>query len=246
MQVDRLLTIATNVYEDPLVTQLKMKAKAIAFEFNRAVIAGSHAVDPDELEGLTVRVSNMPPRQTIHLDSNQAGTGDSLKVLASTANTHTFLDGLHQAIKYVDGATHMLMNETTLLRFEWALRRASPALLSTAEDAFGRTITTFKGLKMMDVGLQRDKSTEIITLTENPGDGGNDATSIYVARIDTDDDGLHGLQLEGTSPEPYDPLNGGEQEAQPTKLRRIDWAVGLMNVSNYCIARVRGFRMAAS
>lgn len=245
VKVDRLLTKATNVYEDPLVTQMKMKAKAVAFEFNRAFIAGSHAVSPDEVEGLTVRVSNAPSRMTIYLDSNNLGTGSSLKVLASTANTHTFIDALQQACKFVDGATHMFMNEQTYLRFEWALRRTNPALLNTAADAFDRKVNTFQNVKMIDVGLQRDKATEIILNTEDPGNGANDSTSIYVARIDTDD-GLYGLQLEGTSPEPYDPLTGGEQETTPTYLRRIDWAIGLMNTSNYAVARIRGFRMAAT
>jgi len=246
VKVDRLLQKAKNVYEDPLVTQMKMKAKAVAFEFNRCFLAGSHAINADEFEGLTVRVSNAPTRMTIHLDSNQAGTGDSLKVLASTANTNTWLDGLARADKYVEGATHMFMNEDTNLKWEAALRRTtSPALLTTTKDAFDREILSYRGKKLMDVGLQRDKSTEIITSTEDPGDGGNDATSIYVVRIDTDD-GLHGIQLEGTSPEPYDPLAGGELESGPQVLRRIDWAIGLMNVSNYAVARVRGFRMAAT
>lgn len=246
VKVDRLLTKATNVYEDPLVTQMKMKAKAIAFEFNRCFVAGSHAINADEFEGLTVRVSNEPTRMTLHLDASGAGTGDSLKVLASTANTNTFVDALAQADKYVEGATHCFMNEDTYLKIEAALRRTTaPSLLSTAKDSFDREILSYRGIKFIDVGLQRDKSTEIIVSTEDPGDGGNDATSIYVVRIDSDD-GLHGIQLEGTSPEPYDPLAGGELESGPQYLRRIDWAIGLMNVSNYAIARIRGFRMRAT
>lgn len=241
VKVDRLLTIAGNVYQDPLATQMQMKAKSVAFSFNDYFINGDHGVDPDGFEGLKKRVSNMPSRMSINL----ASSNDSLKVLASTANTHTFLDAMHQAIKYVDGATHILCNEDTLLKIEAALRRTNPILLDQAKDAFDRKISTFMGVPLVDVGLKRDKSTEIITSTENPGDGGNDATSIYVVRMDTDD-GLHGLQLSGTSPEPYDPLTGGELEATPQHLRRIDWAVGLCNVSQYCIARIYGFRMAAS
>lgn len=246
VKVDRLLQKATNVYEDPLVTQMKMKAKAVAFEFNRCFFAGSHAINADEFEGLTVRVSNAPTRMTLYLDASGAGTGASLKVLASTANTNTFLDALAQASKYVEGATHLFCNEDTYLRFEMALRRTTaPSLLSIAKDSFDREILSYRNLRLMDVGLQRDKSTEIISLTEDPGNGANDSTSMYVARIDTDD-GLHGIQLEGTSPEPYDPLAGGELESGPQVLRRIDWAIGLMNVSNYSVARIRGFRMRAT
>lgn len=107
VKVDRLLQKATNVYEDPLVTQMKMKAKAVAFEFNRCFFAGSHAINADEFEGLTVRVSNAPTRMTLYLDASGAGTGASLKVLASTANTNTFLDALVQASKYEIGRAHV-------------------------------------------------------------------------------------------------------------------------------------------
>lgn len=241
VKIDRILTIAKNVYEDPLTTQLKMKSKALAFAFNDYFFNGSVATDPDSFDGLAVRISNMPSRQTINLASG----GDSLKVLASTANTHTFLDALDQAIEYCEGATHCFGNLDTRLKFAGAIRRASPALFSTAKDAYDREILTYKGVRLMDAGLKADKTTEIITSTQDPGDGGNDATSLYFARIDTDD-GLHGLELEGTSPNPYDPLEGGELESGPQYLRRIDWAIGLFNLSNYAMVRVKGFRMAAS
>ena len=71
---------------------------------------------------------------------------------------------------------YAVRSEQTYLRFEWALRRTNPALLNTAADAYDRKVNTFQGVKMIDVGLQRDKSTEIITNTEDPGDAGNDAT----------------------------------------------------------------------
>jgi hypothetical protein len=44
----------------------------------------------------------------------------------------------------------------------------------------------------------------------------------------------------------YDPLNGNESESGPQYLRRIDWAVGLMNISQYAVCRISNIRMAAS
>jgi hypothetical protein len=35
-------------------------------------------------------------------------------------------------------------------------------------------------------------------------------------------------------------------EAGPQYLRRIDGAVGLINLSQYCICRIKGFKMAPS
>lgn len=239
IKIDRFLTGNGNVIEDPLTTQSRMKAKAVAFAFNNAFVNGDQAVDPDSFEGLKKRVSNMPARMTIDL----ASAGDSLKVLANDTNMHAFVDAIHEAIKYVDGATHIFCNETSWLGLGRVARRLN--LYQQITDALGRTWNTIEGTPFVDVGLKADKSTEIITNTEDPGDGGNDSTSLYVARLD-DDDGLHGITLAGHELEVYDPLGGGEMESGPQYLRRIDWGVGLFNLSQYVICRIKGFKMAAS
>jgi hypothetical protein len=243
VKIDRFLTGNANVIEDPLTTQMRMKAKAVAFKFNDAFINGDAAVDPDSFEGLKKRNSNMPARMTIDL----ANAGDSLKVLAGSTQEHQFVDAIHQAVKYVDGATHILCNETTWLGLGQVARRLN--LFQTLTDALGRTWNSISSgssiIPFVDVGLKGDKSTEIIPNNENPGDGGNDSTSIYVVRMDTDD-GLHGILLEGHEFDVYDPLDGGEMESGPQYLRRIDAGVGLFNLSQYVIARIKGFKMAAS
>lgn len=239
VKVDRMLTGNANVIQDPLTTQMNMKAKSVAFKFNDAFINGDQGVDPDSFEGLKKRASNMPSRMTIDL----ASSGDSLKVLASSTNEHTFVDALHQARKYVDGATHIFCNETVWIGLGQVARRLN--LYQQITDALGTTWDAIGPTPFIDVGLKSDKSTEIITNTEDPGDGGNDSTSIYVVRMDMDD-GLHGLTLAGHELDVYDPLTGGEMESGPQYLRRIDWGVGLFNLSQYCICRVKGFKMAAS
>lgn len=239
VKIDRIFGKVQDVLEDPLTTQMKMMAKSVAFNFNNAFINGSQVSDPDTFEGIKVRVSNMPSRMTIDL----ASSGDSLKVLASSTTEHAFIDALHDAIKYVDGATHILVNETVYLGLGKVARRLN--LYQQITDILERKWDSFQGVPYIDMGLKSDKSTEIITNTEDPGDGGNDSTSLYVVRMD-DDDGLTGIELNGTSPEAYDPLNGSEMDTGPQMLRRVDWAVGLYNVSQYCICRVKGFKMAAS
>ena len=181
----------------------------------------------------------MPSRQTINLASG----GDALKVLASAANEKTYLDALHQAIKYCDGATHIFMNENTWLKHGSLVRDLG--LTYNMVDMYERQWESFANIPLVDVGLKSDKSTEIIPNNEDPGDAGNDATSIYVARIDTDD-GLCGIQLKGMDMNIYDPLGGKEMESKPSYLRRIDWAVGLTSPSQYSIVRIKGFKMAAS
>lgn len=203
-----------------------------------SVVNGDQAVDPNGFEGLKKRVSNMPARQTISLDSS----GTPLSVFTSSTTEHQFVDAIHQAKKYCGGkATHLWCNEKTWLGLGQVARRLN--LYQEITDALGRTWDTLAGLKFLDIGLKSDLSTEIITNTEDAGNGANDSTSIYVARVDSSD-GLKGIQLAGTTPMAYDPLAGGEKESGPQKLRRIDWGVGLANLSNQCIVRVKGFKMA--
>lgn len=242
--IDRVLAKAPgSVMTNPLALQMSMKAKALAFQFNDSFINGDQAVNPDSFEGLKKRVANMPSRQTIDLSSS----GDALKVLANTTNMQTFLDALHMAAKYVDGATHIFTNEGSWIGLGQVARRLN--LFQNITDAYGRTWNSISSggnqLPFIDVGLKGDKSTEIIPSNEDPGDGGNDATSIYVVRMDTND-GLHGLQLAGMGMDIYDPMRGGEDPTAPRYVRRIDWATGLRNLSNYCIVRIKGFKMAAS
>ena len=244
VHIDRVLAGGRGMIQDPLQTQMDMKAKAVAFQFNDSVVNGDHAVDPDAFQGLKKRVSGMPARMTIDLSP---GAGDSLKVLAGSAQEHSFIDAVHQAVKFVDGATHIFVNETTYLGFGQIARRLN--LYQQIVDALGRTWDGISSGKQkipyIDVGLKSDKTTEIITNTEDPGDGGNDSTSLYVCRVDSTD-GLHGLEIEGKGMEVYDPTNGGEDPTAPRFIRRIDWPVGLFNLSQYCIARVKGFKMAAA
>lgn len=241
VKFDRLANIGDFI-EDPVVTQMNMKAKAMAFKFNDSLINGDHAVDADGFEGLKKRVSNMPARQTIWLDASANGTGASLKVLASEATQQTFLDALHKAIKRVDGASHALCNEDTQLGLGQVLRRLK--LNTSLVDAYDHKWDAFSNVPLVDVGLKSDKSTEIITNTEVVADA--TATSMYFVRFDTDD-GVRVIDLKGGGgPNVYDPLNGGEMESGPQKLRRIDWPVGLFHKSQYSICRVAGFKMAAA
>jgi hypothetical protein len=237
--IDRILARTKAQFRNQLELQKQMLVQAIAFKFADAFVNGSQAVDPDSFEGLKVRVSNAPSRMSINLEES----GDAKKVLASDAKMEDFIDGVNKAVKYVNGATHAFTNEDNILKLQSVLRQSGN--LTITKDSFDRTIMTWNGVRFVDVGLKADKSTEIITSTETATDGGSDSTSIYFVRLDMSN-GLHGLMLSGTSWKPYDPLSGGEMESKPSYIRRVDTAVGLENISQYSVARLYGFKMAAA
>lgn len=262
--VDRLLTMV-NSQENPLLTQTKMKTAALANKFNVDFIDGNHAVDPNGFEGLKQLVANAPSRMTINLESS----GDVLKVFASSTTEHTFIDGLHQLLHVLGASVSgdgrkdvniaLFMNEATYLGFSQVLRRLG--LNKTITDAYDRAWDSFGPAKLVDIGLKADQTTEIISSTETAGDSGTDSTSIYGVRFGgvpqttadgktevIDDAGVQLLQLNGTGLEPYDPLNGGEggAGANPAFIRRIEWVIGLHQREKYSVARLKGFKMAAS
>jgi hypothetical protein len=234
--VDRILMMDKTVVEDPLVTQRQMHIEAVGYKMSDHFINGDHTVDADGFEGLKKRVANQPARMTVNL----ANAGDSLKVLASTTTMHTFINGLDAAIQYT-GATHLFANEAVILGMRQVLRQLN-VLLNQTVDNFDRKFDQYAGATWVDVGLKPDLATEVIPTNEDPGDAGNDATSIYAVRFGGED-GLHGIQLEGTSPTPY---RIGELQTQPTIRERIDWAMGLRQKGRYAVARIQGFKMAAS
>jgi hypothetical protein len=232
--IDRIFTKVEALFVDQLTLQTQMLTESVTRSFNNDFINGDHGVDPDGFEGLKKRVSNMPARYTINLESG----GVTLDVLASAANENKFIDALHKAKTYIGGEVDMwVCNETAKIGFGQTLRRL--ALLDTTQDNYERTWEVFAGGKIADVGLKADLATEIILTTEGTDSVG---TSIYGVKMG-DETGLNGIQLGGTSPEPYDPLGGGEKEATPGYLRRMDWAIGLKNFSqNFSIVRVAGVK----
>lgn len=240
--VDSLLSLDKTVIEDPMATQTKMKVASIAAKFNSDFINNTHAIDPLGFVGLRERVANAPTRQSVDLGTG----GTTLKILADAASEHAFIDGLHQLLHVIGAAedpanSALFMNESTYLAVGKVLRRLS--LLDTSKDQYDRVWKEFAGVKLVDIGLKYDQTTEIISSTLYADTVG---TEIYGCRWNGDD-GLHVIQLEGTSPEPKDPTgNNSELDTRPAKLRRIDWAIGLENRGKYAVGKLYGFKPAAS
>lgn len=243
INVDRLLQLDKTVIEDPLTTQVKMKTASINAKFLTDFINGDHATDPLGFEGLRKRVANAASRQSVDLGTTPGTT--TLKILTDSAAEHTFIDGLHELLHVIGansspGNCALYMNEKTFLAVGKVLRRVN--LLNTAQDQYGRVWTEFAGVKLVDIGLQYDQSTEIISNTLY---GDSVGTEIYGVRWGAD--AFRVIQLAGSSLAPYDPIGAGsEMQTKPSVMRRIDWAVGLQNVGKYAIGKLYGFKPAAS
>jgi hypothetical protein len=236
IKLDRVFDKIKNTIVDLKKTHTDMKLMAMACKFNDYFINGDHATDHKGFEGLKKRVSNMPSRQSVYFAGSAAA---ALDPTASVANGNAFFTKLEELHYKTARGEHsaFMMNEG----MKWGPGRVARYIgfsggniLDATQDSFDRTIPTLYGSPMIDVGLKKDQSTEIITGTEIAGDAGADATSIYAMAFN-EMQGITGIQL--SDMEVYDPLNGGEQESTPTKLVRIDWWCGLAGFGSYGVAR---------
>ena len=233
------------VEADIRAVQTKAGLKAFSYLFNESFINGDQATDANEFNGIKNRVEDIGGNQVIDV----AVSTSALVVKSSTANEDTFLDAINQAIYAVDGfrptervgGVALLMNRTTKLRLTSVFRKR--ALLRTVEDAQGRFFHAYGegGPVLLDIGPVNDSSlsggtpTLIILDTEDPGDGGNDTTSLYAVRL------AEGEYLWGIQEFPLEVRDLGEVQAKPALRLRLDWAPGLAMVNPRSVARIKGF-----
>jgi hypothetical protein len=240
---DRLLEKLGNTIKDPIQLQIEGRLKSMTIDWNNAFINGDPAVDPKQFTGIKKRVANLPTRQTVWFAASNAAPLDPT---ASNANARKFFDKLDEAWLYCNGGSvnMIVCNESMKLGFGRVHRyiQSTGSYLDTTKDTLGREFLTWKGVPLVDPGLLKNMSTEIILNTEVAGDGGADSTSLYFVSLNTDD-GLYGIQIEPLRV--YDPLNGGEMEDKPSKLRRVDWWNGLAMFGRYCIVRARNIEQPA-
>jgi hypothetical protein len=160
------------------------------------------------------------------------------------------LDKWEQAFYTAGGgeetANVILCNEA----LKWGLGRVlrylgsgSASLVDVTKDSFDREFPTYKGARLVDIGLKPDQTTEIITNTETAEDAGADATSAYFVPFSTEQ-GITGIQV-GPLEVRY-PTGDSERETKPTKLIRVEWVCGLAGFGSYGPVRLHNIEAPAS
>jgi len=239
VQMDRVWDKVGNYIKNPKQENIAMLTKSSAYKFKDYLFNGDHAVDAKGFEGLKKRISNSSSRQTIEL-----AAGDTFDPKNSVANALHFVDKWEEAhYKANDGqVTFIAMNEKMVYGFTRLLRYAQvdgTGLMDVTVDQFDREIQTYKGAPFIDVGYKVDMATEIIPNTEDPGDAGNDCTSVYFVPVNMEQ-GIQGIQLSNL--EIYDPLGGGEMETLPSKLMRMEWWCGIAGFGSFGASRLKNIQ----
>ena len=183
-QMDRVIQNTAGAANE-MAFQAEQKIKATANYFHNLVINGAN----DNAEGFV------------------GGTFDGLKkLLAGTANEITgkvslktsddldnnynaFLDEMDSFISCLDGTPSMLlMNRAMLVKLRSIARRAG--YYERSQDDFGRTVETYAGVPMVDMGQYFDgENLQDVVATENG------QTAIYAVSLGLD--GFHGISPMG-------------------------------------------------
>lgn len=220
---------------DPRTYQIDQTVKAMAREFNDAVINGNPQSDPDRPTGLFYRLLNdLPSSQSI--PAATSGLDISPDATGLSTNIQTFIDMLDKAIYQCAGhkADVLLMNDTMLTRW-WSLARQS-GLLKITTDNLGREFYEYKGAKLIDMGFKINDSDAIIGNVETTNGTaltGGTATSIYAVRFGKE-------YFTAWEEYPLDVKEKGELEDGVTERTVVDWVAGLAVSHPRSITRLYG------
>ena len=225
-----------NTVQDVRAVQTKMFSTAMAYKFSDMFINGNPVTNAKEMVGIRHRLIN-------DLAAAQSVDGAGLDISADTATTTWYTqltDKIEELMSlFSEGQPDMLlMNTTTKLRLESALRAAGT--LDSTKDNYDRRLTTWGagGPAIIDIGFKGDGTTNIILNTElNDGTAitGGTETSIYAVKFG--DEFLKGFQRKELEAEDV-----GLLEDRITYRSIIDWNPGIMLVSPRSVARIYGIQ----
>ncbi|CAL9529163.1 major capsid protein [Streptomyces sp. enrichment culture] len=183
-QIDRVLARMGPAASGEVALQMAQKIKAAQATFSDAVINGDSAVNANSFDGLDKALAGSSTE--IVLAAGAAGSDWS--AVGTREAGLTALKHLRALRARLDGdPSAYLMNADALAALESIADYVSQ--LSTL-DAFGRTVTTWRGTPLIDLGAAAGTTNPVI-----PTDGTTGTTDIYAVRLGLD--GFHGISTVG-------------------------------------------------
>jgi len=185
-QVDRVLQNTAGA-ADELAFQAEQKIKATASYFHHLAINGA----AEAADGFAGGTFDGLRKLLAGTDNELTSTVSLTDSAALDANYNAFLDEMDSFISTVDGTPSMLlMNRAMLIKLRAVARRAG--YYERTRDAFGRTVETYAGIPMVDLGKYYDGAASQ-DVVQTSADG---KTSIYAVCMGLD--GFHGISPQGT------------------------------------------------
>lgn len=179
------------------------KMRAVKLEWLESFFEGDSGVDTNSMDGLRARLAGS------NADFPVAGS-------ATTDATALTLEKLDEVLDFIRGDASAIMMNQFLRRKVNALRRAAGQAQEMVDANFGKQIPSYVGVPMLVI-QREDTMASVLGFDEDPGDGGDDAASIYIAKFGRED--LFSILGHGGAWQVHDM---GEQQASPRFLGRIE------------------------
>lgn len=189
-EIDRVIQ-DTSGSIDELNFQLQEKIKAARNLFHYTVINGDSAVDAKAFDGLDKALTGTDTE--VNTDavidvSTEAGLND---------NKYALLDLIDDFLSELDGRPTMLLGNSKLItKIKSVARRAG--YLTQSEDAFGRTVSGYDGIPLVDMGYYYNGSATVPCVpivTRTVGTEQTGLTDLYAVSLGLD--GFHGASPTG-------------------------------------------------
>lgn len=178
-QIDRVLQNTAGA-ADEMAFQAEQKIKATANYFHNMVINGD--TEQGGFDGLKKLLAGTANEVTSTVELRSSAQLDE--------NYNAFLDEMDAFLATLDGtASMLLMNTQMLIKLRSIARRAG--YYERTQDDFGRTVETYAGIPMLDMGKYFDGEN---TLDVIPTEDGK--TAIYAVCLGLD--GFHGISPQGS------------------------------------------------
>ena len=178
-QVDRVLQNTAGA-ADEMAFQAEKKIKATANCFHNMVINGD--TESGEFDGLKKLLAGTANELSSTVELTTSSQLDE--------NYNAFLDEMDAFLATLDGtASMLLMNTQMLIKLRSIARRAGYYERST--DDFGRTVETYAGIPMVDMGKYFDGENTLDVIPTEEG-----KTAIYAVCLGLD--GFHGISPQGS------------------------------------------------
>lgn len=234
----RLLDQPNNII-DPVEAQIKIFMEGFAYDFNDKFInndptSAASGNSPDCFPGLKYRLEHradydIPTDCLLAPASTVASLDTTASYSPAEANgALSAMQELFDNLNAPDGSGVVLyMNEDTKRRFESVIRLLGAGTgFNTDNDAFDRSVDSYKGAKIRTVGRKLDGTTPVITAPTNFAD-------IYAVRYGTG-------YVQGWQSGPFKPEYLGKSKENGIMHNVLfDWGMGLWMPNTRSIARLR-------
>lgn len=192
-QIDRVLAAAARGAEVTL--QMQQKIKAAAALFGDAVINGDSAVDANSFDGLDKALTGSSTEYLPLSNGVSSGYVD-LTAVDTKAEALAVMAHLDAWLATLDGTPDAIFgNRKVLALLKYVAAWADQ--IDKTTDSFGRPVTAYNGIPLVDLGDKPGSSNPVIGLktrdADGAGAGGNIANlaDLYAVRFGLD--GFHGV-----------------------------------------------------